>query len=74
MTIHDKIKSAVSRYKGKTLTGAEIKDLVIAMYPGTNRTSILPNDHADGNLNPCRCANTPYRIFDRLGDSLYKVL
>jgi len=37
--------------------------------------SILPNDHAEGNLSPCRCAknreNDP--IFDRDDDGNYRV-
>jgi len=37
--------------------------------------SILPNDHAEGNLSPCRCAknreNDP--IFDREPNGNYRV-
>jgi hypothetical protein len=60
--------------KGQTFTPAQIKEIMLAesdIVPG----SILPNDHAEGNLSPCRCAknreNDP--IFDREPNGNYRV-
>jgi len=60
--------------EGGSLTPREVKEIMLAesdITPG----SIRPNDHAEGNESPCRCAknkgNDP--IFDREEDGSYRV-
>jgi len=73
MTIHDEIKLAVSWFKGQTLETAQIIKIVREQFPEINADSILPNEHADGNANPCWCAKTNDRIFERITRGKYKV-
>lgn len=73
MAIHDDISAAVRRFKGQILETAQIIRIVQQEFPKTSTGSILPNDHATGNANPCWCANTGNRIFDKVGHGKYKV-
>ena len=74
MTNHEMIADAVRGYRGETLTTIEIKNIVLRAYPRFSEGSLLPNDHADGNKNPCWCATTKDRIFDRIEWGKYRVL
>jgi len=74
MNNHDRFVSVFSKRTGQTLSTAEITKLMLAesdIQPG----SVLPNDHAEGNVGACWCAknhsNQP--IFDRVGSGLYRV-
>lgn len=74
MNNHDRFVAVFSKRTGQTLSTAEITKLMLAesdIQPG----SILPNDHAEGNVGACWCAknhsNQP--IFDRVGPGLYRV-
>lgn len=73
MTNHQMIKSAMTGYGGKTLTTAQMKSIVCKAYPKFSEGSLLPNDHALGNKNPCGCAGTSRRIFDRVERGVYRV-
>ncbi len=74
MTNHEMIADAVRGYRGETLTTSEIKKIVLRAYPRFSEGSLLPNDHAAGNKNPCWCATTKDRIFDRMKRGNYHVL
>src|SRR6266849_84488 len=74
MTNHDRFVNVFGNRVGRTFSTAEITKLMFAgsnMKPG----SILPNDHADGNVGACWCAknhsNQP--IFEKIGAGLYRV-
>jgi hypothetical protein len=74
MTNHDRFVNVFGSRVGRTFSTAEIAKLMLAgsdIKPG----SILPNDHADGNVGACWCAknhsNRP--IFERVGAGLYRV-
>ena len=73
LTVHSKIAIAILPYRGDVLKTAEIKRIVADIYNDLNMTSLLPNDHAAGNKNPCRCAGTDRRIFDQKARGLYFV-
>lgn len=73
MTNHDMIAAAVSSARGQQLSNQEIWRLVHSQFPNFNQGSLLPNDHAEGNKGACPCANSPNRIFDRLGSGRYLV-
>lgn len=65
--------NAMRTYQGRELTTAEIRKIVITQFPDFSTGSLLPNDHAEGNVCPCSCAGTTSRIFDRLDRGLYRV-
>ena len=71
-TNHDKFVRAFRGMEGKTLKAREIEK-IIQDKTDIVKGSILPNDHAGGNANPCWCANTDKRIFNRLKRGLYIV-
>ena len=60
--------------RGHTFSPREVREIMLAESDIT-AGSILPNDHAEGNLSPCRCAknkeNAP--IFDRDPEGNYRV-
>ena len=70
---HERIKRAVSSARGRTLKTEKIKALCHDLFPEMPDGSILPNDHAEGNKNPCWCAGKPERLFDRTGYAHYRV-
>jgi hypothetical protein len=74
MTIHEKLKQLFNNKSraGKVYYTAEIINIVLSAYPGTNIGSILPNDHGEGNASACKCAGTNSRIFDRIKRGLYR--
>lgn len=74
MTNHDMIVSALRNHRGQTLSTGEIKKIVMRAYPMFSEGSLLPNDHAEGNKNPCWCAGTDRRIFDKVRNGVYRVL
>ncbi len=69
MTNCEKIRNAVYHSAGQELSSAEIVSLVLAKYPGTNSTSIIPPDHAGPNpcsgRSYCSCCSTDKQIFNR---------
>ena len=71
MTNCDKIRNAVRRHAGQSLTGAKIISVVLSMYPGTNPTSIILSDHSGPNPRSgrsyCSCSGTNRQIFTRSG-------
>ena len=74
MTNCDRFRGVFANRRGQTFSPSQVREIMLAesdIAPG----SILPNDHAEGNLSPCRCAknreNDP--IFDRDNDGNYKV-
>ena len=70
MTVHEHFANEFKSYSGKEFTTSQIKTMLRGIVAdGT----ILPNDHADGNKNPCRCAATDKRIFDKIKRGLYRV-
>ncbi len=73
MTNHEKIRNAFQNLRNRTFKTEEIIDMVMRMYPNFAKGSILPNDHAEGNKSPCRCAGTEERIFDRIERGKYTV-
>ena len=73
MTNHEMIAAAVKEYRGKILETREIKKIVLEAFPNFNLGSLLPNDHGFGNKNPCSCAGTESRIFDRVEPKKYFV-
>lgn len=74
LTNHGMIASALENYRDKILTTSEIKKIVFGAFPHFSEGSLLPNDHALGNKNPCSCAGTDRRIFDRIEPGRYLVL
>jgi hypothetical protein len=74
MTNHDRFANVMNNYTGQTLTMQEIEHIML-QQSDIKRGSILPNDHAEGNVGSCHCAknrsNTP--LFDRVGRGLYFV-
>jgi hypothetical protein len=73
MTNHGMIAAAMMEYRGKIIEPCEIKRIVLKTYPNFTEGSLLPNDHAFGNKNPCRCVGTESRIFDRVEPKKYLV-
>jgi hypothetical protein len=67
------IKSALTGYAGKTLRAAQIKTIVLEVYPTFVADSLHPHDHATDSKGACLCAATPKRIFDRLAKGVYRV-
>jgi len=74
MTNCDRFRDVFGKRRGQTFSPSQVREIMLAesdVAPG----SILPNDHAEGNLSPCRCAknreNDP--IFDCDNDGNYKV-
>lgn len=57
---------------GQTLTGKQIIDMVIAAFPGTNRSSVIPSDYCYNIVN----AGIKFdrHLFEYNEDSIYKVL
>lgn len=74
MTNHDMMYAALKDYKGRSLSTSEIKTIVLRSFPQFSEGSLLPNDHAQGNKNPCSCAKTEQRIFNRIMRGSYRVL
>lgn len=74
MTIHEKLKEVLKRHPGKQMTTAEIEEAVMKRFPDTNRSSIRPNDHAEGNKGQCRCIEEGRRILARPERGIYRVL
>ena len=76
MTIHDKIAVAVKRFIGITLSTQQVQALVLAQYPDTNPTSIIPSDHSGPNPRSgrsyCNCSGKSSQIFAR-DEAGYKV-
>jgi hypothetical protein len=73
MTNHEMFASALRSYKGKTLTTSAIRAIVGEAFRDFNMGSLRPNDHAEGNKSPCRCARTDERILDRVKRGIYVV-
>lgn len=73
LTNHDRFAEAFKEHANRELSTGEIKTILLERYPDFKLGSILPNDHAEGNENPCSCARTDARIFDRLKRGLYRV-
>jgi len=73
MTNHEMIAAAVKNHSGENLSTREIWEIVSDAFPHFNRGALLPNDHAEGNRNPCRCAGTENRIFDKIERNKYRV-
>lgn len=73
MTNHAKLKGVFKNHRGKRFRTEEIKDMIMKMVPDFADGSVRPNDHAEGNKSPCRCAGTHERIFDRIKRGWYKV-
>ena len=73
-TNHDRFVKVFGSRVGQTFSTAEITELMLEESDIT-RGSILPNDHASGNANPCWCAknrgNQP--VFDKVGWASYLV-
>jgi hypothetical protein len=70
MTNHERFAETFKPFAGRDFTTAQIKTMLKGIV---SEGTILPNDHAAGNKNPCRCANTDDRIFDRIKRGLYRV-
>ena len=74
MQNHERMKRAVSSARRQILKTEEIRALCRDLFPEMPDGSILPNDHAEeGNKNPCWCAVTPERLFDRTSYAHYRV-
>ena len=73
LTNHQMIANAMVASRGEELTAAQIWERVRSAYPNFSKGSLLPNDHADGNKHPCRCARTDERIFEKRRRNLYYV-
>ena len=73
MTNHEMMSAALKSYRGQTLQTSEIRKIVVSKFPKFNTGSLLPNDHALGNKQPCSCAGTKSRIFDRVERGQYLV-
>jgi hypothetical protein len=73
LTNHEMIANAVKAEQGSELSTSQVWQRVKMTYPGFSCGSLLPNDHAQGNKHPCRCANTDRRIFDKIKHGLYYV-
>lgn len=72
LTIYEKFLSVFENRLGEILSSKEIKDLIVNMYPGTNRTSIIPSDYCYNLVNK----GIPFtnHIFEIIGPGQYKVL
>ena len=77
MTIHDRIRSAITPYGGQSLTTARITELVLAKYPDTNRTSLCISGHSDSpapsNQDWC-CNRSDAQLLQMVGRGVYRVL
>jgi hypothetical protein len=73
MTNHEMIAAVVKNHRREILSTREIWEMVSNVFPHFNRGSLLPNDHAEGNRNPCWCAGTENRIFDKIERNRYRV-
>jgi hypothetical protein len=73
MTNHEMIAAAVKNHRGNTLSTRKIEEIVLEAFPQFSKGSLLPNDHAEGNKSPCKCAGTASRIFDRIEKHQYRV-
>jgi|GEM_PF-2144004 hypothetical protein len=77
--IWDKVRKVFdpSRF-GETLTGKQIKDMIEAAYPETNRDSVIPSDYCYNKVNKdirsCKFYYFEYLRDVRRGDPQYKVL
>ena len=72
-TIHEKFIETFRGMGGQALSTSKIKDMILKKFPGTNANGLLPNDHASGNENPCWCARTDERVFDKIAWGQYRV-
>lgn len=57
---------------GEIFTRKEIIDMVVAVFPGTNKTSVIPSDYCYNIINAG--IKFQYHLFEYLGDSRYRVL
>jgi hypothetical protein len=73
MNIPEKITQAMAAHKNKTLSKAEIIEIVRASYPGINISSIRPNYYCSNNTTKNYKAIN-YYIFQYIGLNKYKVL
>lgn len=73
MTNHEMFAIALKPYQGKKLTTKEIGVIVCDAFPEFSEGSMLPNDHAGGNKNPCWCAGSGERLLDRVERGVYLV-
>jgi len=74
MTIHEMFEDAFRGMHGKELCTYEIEKILKDKFPEIKIGSIRPNDHAEGNKSPCRCAASERRIFDRVMRGKYRVI
>ena len=73
-TLHDKYVEAFKHKGGQVLSTKDIKSIMLWRFPEVASNSILPNDHGAGNKSACWCADTCYRVFDRVGRGKYRVM
>jgi hypothetical protein len=70
---HERFAGEFNGMGGKVFKTEQIKTLMLNKFPSMKKGSMLPNDHAKGNKNPCRCVCTEDRIFDRVCRAYYRV-
>ena len=74
-TLHQMFLEAMIPYRGQSLDTKKIGEIIIDKFPDFNLGSNLPNDHSDvGNENPCWCAGTNSRIFNRVRRGKFQVV
>jgi len=69
-TIHELLVETFAPFVGQEFETSEIHNM---MKGKASKRSVLPNDHAGGNKNPCWCAKTDGRIFDKVKLGRYRV-
>lgn len=72
VSIADKVWNSFKSHQGKVFSRKEAVDMVLAAYPGTNRTSVLPSDYCYNIVN----RGIPFRthFFEYIDGGSYKVL
>lgn len=73
MLIPEKIKIAVSSYKGEIYNKREIVRMVKSKYPKINEASIIPSDYCNNKKNKDPRSGV-YKIFHYISYNRYKVL
>ena len=73
MTNHDMFVLTFQGMAGQILRTKQIMIFCSVKFPQMKSGSMLPNDHAEGNLSDCRCARTSKRIFDQIKHGVYEV-
>jgi hypothetical protein len=72
LKIKDKVSNVFKDRVGGTFLREEIVDLVVAAYPGTNRSSVIPSDYCYNIINAG--IKFDFHVFEYLGDAQYMCL